>query len=314
MELLARDVFENHVRHALEFVGLEHAGDMGMVEQCADACLVAKHLDHARVLGQVGLEPLDHDALFEPDRGARASQVDLGHATERQAFVDGVALRRDHAGSCLLAASAFAVVSMAARALGGMASAPGSDDSPSALVNGRLRRVGGERVENGQDARTQTTEIVAAFQGAYDPPVAKLVGGGDQASGHVRIARGGHFHPGQGIGLMGVEPRRDQDELGSKSPQFGNDDSVENRRVFAVATAARQTDVDRRSPALAAADLGTRAGAGIKRILVAGHEEDRGIALERVLRAVAVVNVPVDHRKRATDRLRVRRPRRSRRC
>jgi len=68
-------------------VDLDH---VRVVEQRADARLVAKHLHHPRVAGQLRLEPLDHQLLLEPAAGPvavdlpLAGEIDLRHSADRQ--------------------------------------------------------------------------------------------------------------------------------------------------------------------------------------------------------------------------------------
>ncbi len=65
--------------------------------------------------------------------------------------------------------------------------------------------------------------------------------------------------------------------------------------VHGVAAARRERHVDRVAGALALADLVDVARARVERVLVRRHVEHVRVAQEHLLRAVAVVHVPVDH-------------------
>ncbi len=92
---------------------------------------------------------------------------------------------------------------------------------------------------------------------------------------------------------MGVEPGRDQDELGLEGPGQGGQELLEGPQVGAVAVAVHQGEVQGAALARAAAHGLPGPGAGVEGRLVQGGVEDPVVAAEGVLGAIAVVDVPV---------------------
>ncbi len=94
---------------------------------------------------------------------------------------------------------------------------------------------------------------------------------------------------------MGVESAGDKNHL--RLELSGNRDQHvrQDAEVLAVAAAGRQRDVDRCAKTRTASRLAKISGARIVGELVGGYVEDRGIGLEAVLGAVAVVHVPVEN-------------------
>ena len=95
---------------------------------------------------------------------------------------------------------------------------------------------------------------------------------------------------------MGVESARYEDEAGAETAHDGFDDLLEGETILGVAAARRKGDVHVRALRLAGADLISLAGAGVERVLVGRTVEHVWVVVERVLRAVAVVNVDIDDR------------------
>ena len=98
---------------------------------------------------------------------------------------------------------------------------------------------------------------------------------------------------------MGVEPGRDEHQLGLERRRRRSDDSVERLEVLRVARTGAQRDVDRRLRLVVGP-----AAAGIERPLVERDEEDAVVVVEDRLRPVAVMDVEVDDRYALTAELR----------
>ena len=91
------------------------------------------------------------------------------------------------------------------------------------------------------------------------------------------------------------KPDAHEHEVGTERPHGRDDDLVERVEVAAVTRAGRERDVDRAAGAGALAALGQ--GAGVRRedvVLVDRDRQHVGLRVERRLRPVAVVDVPVD--------------------
>src|SRR5690606_32213096 len=59
-----------------------------------DLRLVDEHLDEARIVGELRADPLDDQVLLEAGDPERAREVQLGHATRRDAFEELVLAER----------------------------------------------------------------------------------------------------------------------------------------------------------------------------------------------------------------------------
>ena len=92
---------------------------------------------------------------------------------------------------------------------------------------------------------------------------------------------------------MRVEPGRDDDEVGPEALEPRQDRGLERLAEDVAAVAGPQRRID---DGVAVAALGDGAGAGIERHLVGRAVHHRAVAPEDVLRAVAVMDVPVDDR------------------
>ena len=94
---------------------------------------------------------------------------------------------------------------------------------------------------------------------------------------------------------MGVKARGDQQELRGETPCHRLDNVEKRTNVLRVSVTGGERQVQGESLAFAAADLTRRAGAWIEGVLMRGYEQYVRVAVERVLRSVAVVDVPVHH-------------------
>lgn len=142
-------------------------------------------------------------------------------------------------------------------------------------------------------ASAESVEIVTAFEGGYQFAATEPVGQVAKRAGDPGKVRLVQHEPGEGIGGMGIEPGRDEDQLGREILDPGQHmirhrgaegppvRPVGQRHVHHVVVGARLV----RGP-----------GAGIERPLVGRAEQDSCVILDQVLGAVAVVNVEIDDR------------------
>src|SRR5256885_1992006 len=160
-----------------------------------------------------------------------------------------------------------------------------------ALEPGRARHVSSAGVHQRLDMHAhrlrQRGEVVAAFEHGYQPAVRMLVcnfGDLGRRPGEIRLDQA---QVGQWIVLVGVEPGRDQHDVGPEAAQGRQDARLEGLLEPVAGIAGPQG----RIPDVADARLRERAGAGIERHLMRGAEVEVLVAPEDVLRAVAVVHV-----------------------
>ena len=142
----------------------------------------------------------------------------------------------------------------------------------------------------------QGGEVVTALQEERDLAAGVLAGQLHHRAGHDAEAPFGDPHGRQRVVAVRVEAGRYQQPVGLVALDGRDDDLPEHRQVLGVAAARRQRHVHRVPLSLAAAHLVRGPGSGIVGVLVRGQEEHRGIVVEGVLRAVAVVHVPVHDR------------------
>ncbi len=93
--------------------------------------------------------------------------------------------------------------------------------------------------------------------------------------------------------LVGVEPGRNQDQIGPELPSRREQLVATGPLVLVVAQSGLQRHVDRESEAGPHATLGHCARVRIEVILVDVEEENGGIVVEDGLGSVAVVHIPV---------------------
>jgi hypothetical protein len=99
----------------------------------------------------------------------------------------------------------------------------------------------------------------------------------------------------QGIVSVRVKPGRNEQQTGSKAFQGRDNFPFENRDIDILAGSGMQGKIQR--IALAAPDTPLPAGAcsRIKGVLVQAHVQDRRVILERMLRAVSMVYIPIEN-------------------
>ena len=183
--------------------------------------------------------------------------------------------------------------------------ASGHAAGPERSGQGRLRRHTQRLGERAQ--------VVAAFGHEHHPPAAALLRHRAAApSSSPRTRRSVSRMPPSGSRSCASKPADTSSRSGLNWRSTGSTTLVEHQPVVLVDRADLERHVDGEARARARADLVGRAGARVERILVRRDVQHVRIALEDVLRAVAVVDVVVDdrHARRRRASARARRPRR----
>jgi len=170
--------------------------------------------------------------------------------------------------------------------------APGFADA----AGRQLERVASKRAGRRADRLLESDEVVAALEQKADPAVAGALGLRDDRARHGRVRRGVELHLGERIARVRVVSGRHEHDVGLEPLEEREHDPPERQAVALRPGPGRQRQVRGPAPTRAGADLAGRARARIERPLMERDQEDARIALERVLRPVAVVDVPVDDR------------------
>src|SRR3546814_6864931 len=133
-------------------------------------------------------------------------------------------------------------------------------------------------------------QVIAALKRRDNAPVAELVGELHQFLRRPAIIIFRKSQIGERIGMMGIETRRNEDEIGRKLRQSGKDHIGENFTKLRRTRAWGKAGVEN----IAHAALSRTARARIKRPLMGRGVKEIGIGLEAGLRAVAVMDIEVD--------------------
>jgi hypothetical protein len=149
-------------------------------------------------------------------------------------------------------------------------------------------------VQHGRNAFADRVEVVAALEHGYEASLCRFVGEATARRRHHGEAGGGDVEAPQRVAAVAVEAGGDEDEVRRELARDREDDLVERACELGIAEAGGERQVERPAGAGAGADLGDRAGPGIDAVLVRRHVEDARVVLEEMLRAVAVMQVPVD--------------------
>src|SRR6267143_1883618 len=109
---------------------------------------------------------------------------------------------------------------------------------------------------------------------------------------------------------MRVEARGDNDKLRPIPIQCGKDFAHEGIQIFLLTASGAHRDVERVPFSFTASGFGAASGSGIKWVLMRADVKNRLVFVKNLLRAVAVVDIPVDDRDpaQAVARLGVARP------
>ena len=144
------------------------------------------------------------------------------------------------------------------------------------------------------DAERQLVHVVTAFEQRDQPPATVPVGGFEHPRAHPSEELRAQTDVRQRVVDVRIEAGRDNDELGCECVYARENLLDEDLSILLVSGARRHRAVEGR--AFTASDAGLRkcASARIERILMSAHVEHGRVFLERVLRAVAVVHVPIE--------------------
>ena len=145
------------------------------------------------------------------------------------------------------------------------------------------------------NAAAQSVDVIAAFE--YRNYFAAAVPLGDPADllGHVREPLFAEQEIAQGILPMSVESGGDEHQLGGEGIGGGENLFLEDGSVFGIARSGLHRQIQGKTLSFPSPSLRRRSGAGIERILVETDEQDGRIFLEDLLRAIPVVEVPVEN-------------------
>src|SRR3989337_794561 len=92
-----------------------------------------------------------------------------------------------------------------------------------------------EHLHMGRGGTPERVEVVAAFQGGDEPALGVLGGGLQELLGGPGVIALDQPELGQWVPDMGVEPGRDQEEVGSEIVESGQDAGLERgAEIFAV--------------------------------------------------------------------------------
>jgi len=93
---------------------------------------------------------------------------------------------------------------------------------------------------------------------------------------------------------MGIEPGRDEDHLRLELVERGEDPLLELFQILSIVRSRAQGNIERKASAVAGADSVAVACAGVVRVLMEADIEHPRIIEEDTLRAVPMVDIPVD--------------------
>ncbi|KGX96322.1 hypothetical protein Y023_5101 [Burkholderia pseudomallei A79D] len=154
-----------------------------------------------------------------------------------------------------------------------------------------------EPLEHAERRDRQIRQAVAALLQHHDAPPACAARRLPQCARHVPEPIALHAHAAERIERVRILPRRHENELRRERLDERQHQLVERVPIARVARAGRQRHVRVVARARAAARLARLAAVDREiRRLVQRHEQYRRIVVERLLRAVAVMHVPVDDR------------------
>ena len=137
-------------------------------------------------------------------------------------------------------------------------------------------------------------EVVAALEDRHEAPAAAPEATARHTSISSAKPAGAEGHAPERVVPVGVEAGRDENELRVEGPADRLHDLPVGAAVLAVTQAGRHREVDGEAAAFPLPHLVEGARAGVVRELVRRDEEDPRVPPERLLRAVAVVDVEVD--------------------
>jgi hypothetical protein len=136
--------------------------------------------------------------------------------------------------------------------------------------------------------------VVTSLQSAYDPSVSVRISYVQYRPSHRGKIFTFQSERADRIKPVRVETRRDENQLRPNLVSKGSQCSLELLKIFSPRYAEGDRHIQRRSQAGTSANLVGSSGARIKRIAVDREEAHTSVFPENLLRAVSVMNVPID--------------------
>src|ERR1041385_5074084 len=138
--------------------------------------------------------------------------------------------------------------------------------------------------------------MVPAFEDGDDSSVADLLCRLHHERGEQSERAGREIHVGERVVAVRVETRGDDDQVRTVPLDGREDLPPECGDILLLPRARRHRNVEREARTLTLSPLRAAPGAGVKWKLVRADIKHRWVFIKDILRAVAVVHVPVDDR------------------
>ena len=158
---------------------------------------------------------------------------------------------------------------------------------------GVVQSVAAHLVQHRGRRRGESFQVVAAFQDRGAAPRGVVARHAQQNPREACESGFGHVQAAQRVARMGVEAGRDQHELRLELPADGRDHVLEQRQKIGVPQARRHRQVDGEARSTAPPRILRGARARVVGILVSRDVQHARVVIETVLRAVAVMQVPI---------------------
>lgn len=139
----------------------------------------------------------------------------------------------------------------------------------------------------------QTVQVVTAFEDRDETPGRRFFGHLHHHGCQVPKVAVVEGELSERIAESGVKPRRNEDDVGTEAAGCGEQFRSKGAQDLLAARAGGEGTVERCALAGARARFVDAACAGIPWRLMGAEEQDRGVFVENVLRAVSVMDVPV---------------------
>ncbi len=144
----------------------------------------------------------------------------------------------------------------------------------------------------GGDGARQALEVVSAFEQRNNPALAAFARDLDQTSRDPSEIRFTEIDMAEGVEPMGVEARRDDDEIGTERLEARQDRDIEGFAKDLAAVAGVQGRID---DLIVLAAFAAGPGAGKERHLMGRTIHRLGVVPENLLGAIAVMDVEIDN-------------------
>ena len=133
-----------------------------------------------------------------------------------------------------------------------------------------------EDASTSREAALHRPQVVAPFEEQRDSPLGALIGNFAKLRGHPAVGDRVELHARQGVVAVGIEPRRDQNELRSVGLEHRRNNPIERCSIIADACAGRERDVEVVAASFPLPDLVRGSGAWVEGPLVKRNVEDLG--------------------------------------